>query len=90
MQQKQQQASEKTEGQVEEASPELGEGAEVPQPEGVSGVNISSIADDLSTEQIIELLQNAQDSQNASEGQEQVDDEGNPIQVLPQEVQLQL
>lgn len=52
---------------------------------------ISNIAEDLSTEQIIELLQNAQNQQNlAEEGQQLVDEEGNPVQPLPEEVYVQL
>lgn len=50
------------------------------------------VADDLSTEQIIELLQNAQNmSQNGGEvGETLFDENGEPIQQLPEEVQLQL
>lgn len=52
---------------------------------------ISSIAADLSTEQIIELLQNAQNQQMlAEEGQQMVDENGNPVQPLPDEVYSQL
>jgi len=58
---------------------------------------ISSIADDLSTEQIIELLQNAADAQNSQNGEldgdGNFDENGAPIgssqgQQLPEEIQL--
>ena len=60
----------------------------------LQGGHISSIAEDLSTEQIIELLQNAadaQNSQNAGElGETNFDENGEPIQPMPEEIQLQL
>ncbi len=52
---------------------------------------ISNIAEDLSTEQIIELLQNAQSLNNGDDMDgTNFDDNGEPVQTLPEEVQLQL
>ena len=49
------------------------------------------IAEDLSTEQIIELLQNAaNNSLEGDDGEPNFDENGEPIPVIPEEVQLQL
>lgn len=49
------------------------------------------IAEDLSTEQIIELLQNAaNNSLEGEEGEPNFNENGEPIPVIPEEVQLQL
>lgn len=50
--------------------------------QSIPGAQLSNIADDLSTEQIIELLQNAadaQNSQNAELGETNFDENGDPI-----------
>ena len=63
----------------------------------LQGGQISNIADDLSTEQIIELLQNAAEADAQISGelgeQENFDENGEPIAAqnqLPEEIQIQL
>ena len=61
----------------------------MPEESQIPNQQYPNIAEDLSTEQIIELLQNAQSQQTAAEeGQVVVDEEGNPVQPLPEELQI--
>lgn len=77
---------------IDEASPEQEDGESQNQFQNQqSNILNMQVADDLSTEQIIELLQNAQNiSQNGETDENMFDENGNPIQQLPEEVQLQL
>ena len=88
-------ASPSPDEQVEGQVPEQTESQMVYMQQNPESGFMSNIApDDLSTEQIIELLQNAADAQQSSgaemDDQTQFDENGEPVGQLSQEVQMQL